>query len=128
MAAAPHVNWAARRIPSSRRPLLPGPTVSVVARAMDAGSFGLDTTAQNTARDRRHGHPRLADVLGQGVLMACCRSRAVTVEENAGPHTRVLMSLASTGHCAFTLPSLERSGAPPTTGTTHRSRKGRLAF
>lgn len=84
MAAAPHVNWAARRIPSSSRPLLPGPTVSVVARAMDAGSFGLHTTAQNTARDRRHGLPRLADVLGQGVLMACCRSRAVTVEEMPG--------------------------------------------
>jgi hypothetical protein len=51
VAAAPHVNWAARRIPSSRRPFLPGPTASVVARAIDAGSFGLDRTAQNTLHE-----------------------------------------------------------------------------
>ena len=44
-AVAAHVNWPARRSPSSRRRSLPGPTASTMARAMDAGSLGSDRTA-----------------------------------------------------------------------------------
>src|SRR5262249_55450919 len=42
---APHVNWRARRSPSSRRRSLPGPAASTIARAMDAGSLGSERTA-----------------------------------------------------------------------------------